>query len=131
MDTDLDDLGKEQANLVAKFFESIPLSHIFSSDLQRCYETAFPTGQIKSLHIQTTELLRERFLGELENAPLAVLRQAFEDEIKRTGKSRYKVRPMGCESAYDVMGRVVEFAGDFSVDQGDIAIFAHESLPGF
>ena len=125
LDTALDDLGKEQALAVAQFFAEIPLIQIFSSDLERSYETAFPTGHQKSIKIQKTELLRERFLGELENAPLAELRQAFEDEIKRTGKSRYKVRPQGVESAYDVMARVAEFARELPTDEGDIAVFTH------
>lgn len=125
MDTELDDHGKDQALAVADYFQSIPLSHIFSSDLQRSYETAFPTGKSKHLTIERTKLLRERNLGELENAPLAMLRKAFEEEILRTGESRYKVRPMGVESAYDVMGRVIEFTKLVPKDQGDIAVFTH------
>ena len=125
MDTELDDHGKAQANAVALFFADVPLTHIFSSDLERSYETAFPTGQAKSIVIERTELLRERSLGELENAPLADLRKAFEDEIARTGESRYKVPPRGVESAYDVMARVIEFTKAIKTDQGDVAVFTH------
>jgi probable phosphoglycerate mutase len=125
MDTDLDDHGKDQAKAVASFFAEIPLTHIFSSDLQRSYETAFPTGQIKAIHVEKTELLRERSLGKLENAPLSALRQAFENEIKLTGESRYKVRPQGVESAYDVMTRAIEFTKFIKHDSGDVAVFAH------
>ena len=125
MDTDLDDFGKEQANAVADYFATIPLSHIFSSDLQRSFETAFPTGQLKGLRVEKSQLLRERSLGQLDNAPISALRQAFEDEIKRTGESRYKVRPMGVESAYDVMARAIEFTKVIQFDDGDVAVFAH------
>ena len=125
MDTELDDHGKEQAAAIASTFAQIPLDQIFSSDLQRSYETAFPTGQIKGLHIEKTDLLRERSLGALENAPLATLRQAFEDEIQLTGESRFKVRPQGVESAYDVMTRAIEFTKFIKHDGGDVAVFAH------
>lgn len=53
------------------------------------------------------------------------LRKAFEEEILRTGESRYKVRPMGIESAYDVMARAIEFTRMVPDGQGDVAIFTH------
>ena len=125
MDTELDDLGKAQANALATYFSDIQIDCIFSSDLQRCYETAFPTSHLKGIPITKSELLRERSLGQLENAPIADLRQAFEDEIKRTGESRYKVRPMGVESAYDVMARVAEFSKLIPTGQGNVVAFTH------
>ena len=87
-DTDLDEIGKAQAIAVSNYFEPIPLHHIFSSDLKRSYETAVPTGELKSLQIEKTTLLRERSLGQLENAPMSELRRAFEEEIARTGEDR-------------------------------------------
>ena len=125
MDTVLDDLGKTQAKAVANYFADIQIGCLFSSDLQRCYETAFPISHLKDIPIIRTELLRERSLGQLENAPISDLRQAFEDEIKRTGESRYTVRPMGVESAYDVMARVAEFAQLVPTDQGNVVAVTH------
>ena len=124
-DSLLDDLGKEQAEAVGAFFTNIELGRIYSSDLKRSYETALPTGQIKRLDIEKTELLRERSLGQLENAPISRLRAAFEEEIMKTKESRYKVRPMGVESAYDVMSRVTDFAKTIPIDQGNVAVFTH------
>jgi broad specificity phosphatase PhoE len=124
-DTDLDEIGKAQAKAVAHYFESTPLSQIFSSDLKRSYETALPTGELKAIQIERTPLLRERSLGQLENAPMSELRKAFEDEILRTGEDRCKVRPMGVESAYDVMDRVSEFAALVPKNQGNVAVFTH------
>ncbi len=124
-DTDLDEIGKAQAKAVSNYFAPIPLQHIFSSDLKRSYETAVPTGELKSIQIEKTALLRERSLGQLENAPMSELRRAFDEEIARTGEDRCKVRPMGVESAYDVMDRVSKFATLIPVDQGDIAVFTH------
>ncbi|MEI7986039.1 MAG: histidine phosphatase family protein [Armatimonadota bacterium] len=124
-DTDLDELGKVQAKAVANYFEPIPLQHIFSSDLKRSYETAVPTGELKSIEIEKTALLRERSLGQLENAPMSELRRAFEEEIARTGEDRCKVRPKGVESAYDVLDRVSKFASLIPVDQGNVAVFTH------
>lgn len=124
-DTDLDEIGRQQAQAVATYFETKEIGHILSSDLQRAMHTAEPTAILKVLPIQPTELLRERSLGELENAPIRDLRQAFDDEIERTGESRYKVRPRGVESAYDVMARIIEFTRLIPTDEGDVAIFTH------
>lgn len=124
-DTDLDEIGRQQAQAVATYFETKEIGHILSSDLQRAMHTAEPTAILKVLPIQPTELLRERSLGELENAPIRDLRQAFEDEIEKTGESRYKVRPRGVESAYDVMARIIDFTRLIPSDEGDVAIFTH------
>jgi probable phosphoglycerate mutase len=124
-DTELDEIGRRQADAVAAYFETKEVGSILSSDLLRAVHTAQPTANLKELEIQTTELLRERSLGELENAPIQQLRDAFEEEIERTGESRYKVRPKGVESAYDVMARVIEFTRLIPSDQGDVAIFTH------
>ena len=124
-DPDLDEVGFHQAELVAKYFESIPLDQIFSSDLKRSVQTATPTSTHHGLNIITTQLLRERSMGELENAPMAELRHAFDSEVERTGESRYKCRPRGVESAYDVMNRVTQFAQSLSTDLNHVAVFTH------
>lgn len=124
-DTELDSRGQRQASAIATYFETRPLHHIFASDLLRAVQTATPTSVAKQVPIVTTELLRERSLGNLENAPMPDLRKAFEEEILRTGESRYKVRPMGIESAYDVMARAIEFTRMVPDGQGDVAIFTH------
>ena len=124
-DTELDDLGNRQAIAVAQFFESVSLSRIFSSDLKRSVDSALPLSSLKSLPLEKTKLLRERSLGQLENAQISALRQAFEDEIIKTGISRYKARPMGVESAYDVMKRATQFSKLIPIDQGNVAVFTH------
>lgn len=124
VDTELDTIGKAQADAVAGYFGSRNLDAIFTSDLCRAVETATPTSLLKGIDIHATELLRERSLGELENAPITALRNAFDEEIRRTGESRYKARPMGVESAYDVMARVIEFT-KLLPDDKDVAVFTH------
>ena len=98
-DTELDEVGLRQAGAVAEYFADKPLGQIFSSDHKRAVQTALPTSLLKTLEIHTTELLRERNLGELENMPVSALREAFEEEIHKTGESRFVVRPRGAESA--------------------------------
>ena len=124
-DTELDAEGVRQAGAVAKFFADKELAHIYSSDHRRAMQTALPTSLLKGVEIVATDLLRERNLGQLENVPMSTLRTAFEDEIQQTGESRYRVRPRGCESAYDVLARTIEFTRLIEDDMGDVAIFTH------
>ena len=124
-DTELDEVGLRQAGAVAEHFVDKSLGLIFSSDHKRAIQTALPTSLLKTLEIRTTELLRERNLGELENMPVSALREAFEEEIRKTGESRFLVQPRGAESAYDVMARVNKFLDLVPRNQGDVAIFTH------
>ncbi len=123
VDVELDEVGQAQAEAVASYFGPRNLDAIFTSDLCRAVATATPTSLLKGIDLEQTELLRERSLGELENAPITALRNAFDDEIRRTGESRYRARPMGVESAYDVMARVIEFTK--LLPEKDVAVFTH------
>ncbi len=124
-DPDLDEVGFHQAEMVANYFESIRLDQIYSSDLKRSVQTATPTSTKQAVSIITSQLLRERSMGELENAPMAELRHAFDTEVRRTGESRFRCSPHGVESAYDVINRVAEFAQSLSTEQGHVAVFTH------
>ncbi len=124
-DVELDKLGRRQAELVGERLKAIQFDAIFSSDLQRAVQTAQPLSDALGVPIQTTELLRERSLGTLEHAPLVDLRGAFEKEIRETGESRFRCRPCGVESAYDVMARIIEFTRLLPDDFTEIAIFTH------
>lgn len=124
-DIDLDRIGELQAEKIANELGSIPFDRIFSSDLVRARRTAEPLAQKLGIKIETSELLRERWLGELENAPLVDLRAAFESEIESTGESRYRCRPKGVESAYEVMDRIHAFAKLLPTEFENIAVFTH------
>ena len=124
LDSHLDDLGITQAAKVATVLGSIGLTRIFSSDLQRCLETARPTSEATGIAIETTNLLRERCLGTLEGVPVTALRKAFDEEQKLTGESRFKIKPCGAESAYEVFDRLSKFTTLLPAE-GIIAVFTH------
>lgn len=65
-DIDLTDLGYEQAELTANFFDSIAVDAIYSSDLSRAYHTAEATARRKNLPIIADPGLREIFGGQWE-----------------------------------------------------------------
>lgn len=79
----LNEHGRHQARRLAEFLKELPLQVIFSSDLDRAFETAKFVGEHHlGIEIFTTDLLREGYLGEAEGMKI--------DEIKnRFGKQRW------------------------------------------
>jgi 2,3-bisphosphoglycerate-dependent phosphoglycerate mutase len=125
LNADLDEVGIRQAQEVAAFLASYEIATIFSSDLNRCIQTATPLAEAKSLVIESTHLLRERFLGELEGAPIAELIRAFDEEVERTGENCFLVKPLGAENAYEVMDRATNFLSQIRHRGDTVAVFTH------
>lgn len=125
LDTDLDETGRLQAEKIGTGLRNSGVSRIYSSDLRRAFDTAIPLASALDIKIEATPILRERFLGELEGAPLTRLRKAFDAEVEATGVSRYKVRPLGAESAYDVMERAQNFIAGLPIVNESVAVFTH------
>lgn len=124
IDIPLDEVGHEQAIKVAQFFIHNPVQRMLSSDLSRAVETARLAATSLNVPLETTTLLRERSLGELEGVPLPTLVKEW-DKACAGGESRFTVRPRGAESAYDVMDRVAPLVDGLRDDNRSVAIFTH------
>ncbi|MEZ5164020.1 MAG: histidine phosphatase family protein [Fimbriimonadaceae bacterium] len=87
--------GYAQAEKVAGVLEEEGINKIFSSDLQRCIETADPLVNRLGIDLQTYSDLRERTFGELERpaTPRFVLTSSAESRVQVW--SRLKSRPEG------------------------------------
>ena len=59
MDTPLSEGGKEQAYILQKRFEHIPINILYASSLKRAQETAEIINEKLNLPIHTTELVNE------------------------------------------------------------------------
>ncbi|KAG7092948.1 hypothetical protein E1B28_009250 [Marasmius oreades] len=71
-DTQLNVAGLSQASVVANTMEKIPLTEVWSSDLQRAVKTAqIIIEKHPGLEISTSKALRERHLGVLEGKHFA------------------------------------------------------------
>ncbi|MGE5528735.1 MAG: histidine phosphatase family protein [Patescibacteria group bacterium] len=64
--TALNETGRRQAEILARFFAARPVTAIWSSDLPRAFETAERIAAPHGLTIKTTPALRERDLAPLE-----------------------------------------------------------------
>ncbi len=124
-DTELDDLGRQQADLVAHFFDRRPLSRVLSSDLTRCRQTAEPTAALTENTLELRAELRERTFGKLEGQHFTVLRAFIEGEIRDKGIARWDVKPEGGESLTDVWNRLDPIVDLIQTSEEDMAVFSH------
>lgn len=109
MDTQLNDLGREQAKLLRDYLErtNFCVDKVYSSDLIRAYETCQIVCNNK-YDITKDQLLRERSFGVLQGSPLDMLRseayKAGHDENNFT-----QFRPEGGETMEEVQDRIHKF----------------------
>ena len=80
-DMDLSALGFRQAKLASKFFDTLDIDVIYSSDLCRAYNTVKPTADKKGLIIHTSEKLREIYAGEWEGRTIDDLWDNYTDSF--------------------------------------------------
>ena len=78
-DRDLSELGYKQAAATADFLASEHIDAIYSSDLQRAYNTAKPHAQMRGLQIATSPELREVFVGEWEGLLVTEILEKYGD----------------------------------------------------
>ena len=65
-DAELTDFGRLQAEKLSGYLKNYEIDRIYSSDLKRAYNTAYPTAKVKGIEIEKNENLREIFAGKWE-----------------------------------------------------------------
>ena len=101
--------GLRQARAWAGYFAEAPPEAIFSSDLERCLETARLIGRRCKLDPQPHRELREVALGTWEGETFAALKACDPDAFKARGDHIADHRPPGGESFRDLQQRVWPF----------------------
>jgi broad specificity phosphatase PhoE len=106
----LTEKGREQAQALAEVLRGVPITHLYSSPLQRAVETAQIVGASKGLGYQITDALREYDCGVLEGQSDA----ASWEQHERTWRDWLERGlldscPEGGESFYDIRARFVPF----------------------
>ena len=67
-DLDLTDLGHEQAKKTAEALADVDFDAVYSSDLIRAVHTAEPHALKRAKSVEKSELFRELYFGDWENA---------------------------------------------------------------
>ncbi|MCB0826281.1 MAG: histidine phosphatase family protein [Armatimonadetes bacterium] len=129
-DVGLDETGYAQAEKVAGVLEEEGINKIFSSDLQRCIETADPLVNRLGIDLQTYSDLRERTFGELEGSHYTEIRAYFSAESRVQGLEPFEIRPEGGESLKDVWKRLGKIHRTLERESRNVALFTHGGTCG-
>ena len=79
-DVPLDEVGREQAQTMARLLAALEPSVIVSSDLSRAMDTARALADLVKLDVVLDEGLRETFVGTWQGLTDAEIRDRFPDE---------------------------------------------------
>lgn len=122
-DTELNDLGREQAKRLAMRLEDESFDTVYSSDLSRAHETARIVLPNEEPHLD--ERLREMSFGVLEGKKRDEFTSEEEELLNKTLRHEPKdFRPPQGESRLDLYKRVVDWMDEIP-DEGRIGAFVH------
>ena len=126
----LSELGKEQAEIAARYFKNEKFSAIYSSDLDRAYSTAIPHAAYHNLPIIATEELREIYMGLWENVPIDDIRAEWKEKFDIEWRLKFgESTPPGGEKVTDAARRIynklIEIA---KAHDGKILVTTHAAL---
>ena len=107
MNVNLSELGHAQAERTSEYLSKIPVDVIWSSDLNRAYQTAQHTAEKKGLEIHTSPKLREIFAGEWEGKSTAEMKNDPESGFQTWLYNIGAVQTPGGESVIEVQARFV------------------------
>lgn len=129
METQLTELGRDQAKMLAKHLSETQekFDKVYSSDLIRAYETCQIVCDGK-YDIIKCELLRERSFGVLQGSPLDLLRsEAYKAGHDETNFTQF--RPKGGETMDEVQERIYSFCNEdlfrITEDSKSVLIVTH------
>ena len=108
MDLDLTELGYRQAEISAEAIADVKIDKIYSSDLKRAYHTAMAHAKGRGLTVETDERLREFYLGEMEYADIAHLREIADPDFMTFLNDFGHFHPRGGESAVALADRIYD-----------------------
>lgn len=83
LDVDLNEQGRWQARQLGRALQDEGLAAVYSSDLQRCLETARPLAQLLGLAVQSDSALRERGFGRFEGLTYEQIEQGWPQDALR------------------------------------------------
>lgn len=122
----LSPLGHRQAELLATRLARLPLAALYTSDLDRCVQTAAPTAARTGLPAHRSRLLREIDVGAWSGLTRAQIEQQHPEEWASVLAGR-DVRRGGGETTAELAARVRAFTAELTHhDHGDeVAVFTH------
>ena len=98
LDVPLDAVGQRQVAQMAAALADEDLSAIYSSDLQRAFDTALALARVTGLPVMQDKALRERSFGRLEGLTYAEVEALWPDDALRWRRREPDFGPGGGET---------------------------------
>lgn len=129
-DIPLDDMGKEQSDLLCNRLHQLSIDLVLTSDLQRARSTVedWCSRAGKKLEVRTE--LRERNLGQFEGRPFAEFRDYFANASNDADPFQLETRPPNGESIVDVWTRLQPLVRDLMDSDQRVAVVTHGGTCG-
>ncbi len=124
-DVPLDDLGHQQARLLAAALAPASIDHVIASDLKRAAQTAEPLAEAAGAPLRLDSRLRERGFGEWEGWGFETIAERMREETRMIGTPRHEIRPPGGESFVDVWNRMDSVVSELLEQGGTTAVVTH------
>jgi glucosyl-3-phosphoglycerate phosphatase len=118
LDTDLSDLGREQAAEAAEVLAKRQPVLIVSSDLRRALDTAIALGERSGLPVLVDERLRETHLGDWQGLTHLEV-DAAAPGARLSWRDNARWAPHGGESRVDVAARSMPLVAELIAQQGE------------
>lgn len=107
LDLPLSERGRQQAEETARYIkENYPVDAIYSSDLQRAFETAIPVGRQFHLEIARMPQLREIFAGDWQGRSFDELQTSYADTYGVWLRDIGLAHPLNGESVEELSDRI-------------------------
>ena len=128
-DIPLNETGHQQASAICQRLQSWPIEAIYTSDLQRCVQTATPMATAHGLDLQLAPVWRERDVGDFSGLTSTQTREQFPEAWANA--TRGKVDPPNGERFVDVQKRAwgaYKSVAEAHREGGTVAVFSHGGL---
>lgn len=126
-DPPLNELGRKQTQILAEGLANVHFDAIFSSDLDRAYETACAVGDRQGIKVRIEGRLREINLGEWEGLTREEIKHLYPAEWKDREQFPLEARPPGGESVLELAERIIPAVSDIArtYPSGRVLIVSH------
>jgi alpha-ribazole phosphatase len=126
-DIPLNEEGKKQAKKLSERLKDEKIDIVYSSDLQRAFETAKLIAKPHLLDVNTVKEMRELSLGIWEGFTLEEIQQKWPREYAQWRENPHYVRPPGGETICELCNRVAVFLRKIAHNnkEKNVAIVTH------
>jgi broad specificity phosphatase PhoE len=126
-DPPLNELGQKQTQILAQGLAHVRFDAIFTSDLDRAYETACAVAEKQGIKVQIEARLREINLGEWEGLTREEIQKLYPAEWEERMKFPLQARPPGGESVLELVERIIPAVTDIArlYPAGQVLIVSH------